>query len=220
MAEHTEDLRRIQRDIESTRQHAAETLSALERKMSPGTLMDDAISYLRSNQTGRALAGNFRRTIVENPVPIALLAISLSWLAVGSIRGRRGGIEEDFYIDEHGQTRRASHLGGEDIDYGHVRRSQGRKASFQHHTHVESSHRGEQHPPPDASQLVGYDEAKRRASDSAEAFQSNQSPQPRRQSNPARPPLGEASAATTIPPAATPSSTAPIIPPQEPRPRR
>src|SRR3546814_8910894 len=58
----------IERDIERTRADMDETLDALQRKLSPGQLMDQALDYLRNGPGG--LASNLGSRGREHPKPV------------------------------------------------------------------------------------------------------------------------------------------------------
>lgn len=82
----------IESEIAMTRAEMDDTLDALQRKLSPGQILDQALAYVRSGPG--EFASNFTGTIKQNPVPVALLGISLGWLMMA---GRNGG---RYYSDE------------------------------------------------------------------------------------------------------------------------
>src|SRR3546814_17920120 len=63
-----------------------EPLDALQRKLSPGQLMDQALDYLRNGPGG--FASNLGSRVRDNPIPVALTAVALGWLMMA------GGREE------------------------------------------------------------------------------------------------------------------------------
>lgn len=74
----------IEEEIEYTRAELSDTLHALERKLSPGQLVDQTLGYFRGAGEGSSeFAANLGRSIKDNPAPIALLGISLGWLMMG-----------------------------------------------------------------------------------------------------------------------------------------
>lgn len=79
----------IERDIEATRQRAVQTVAALEERIAPGRMIDDAIAYVRHSDMGRRVGRNLRDTIVGNPVPVALLTVGAAWLAASTMMQRR-----------------------------------------------------------------------------------------------------------------------------------
>lgn len=70
----------IESDIEKTRSEMAGTLDNLQRSLSPGQWIDQALGYFdqKSGQLGSGLA----QTIKDNPLPTALACVGLAWLAV------------------------------------------------------------------------------------------------------------------------------------------
>lgn len=74
----------IEREIEQTRAEMNRTIDAIQRKLSPGQLMDQAFDYFRSGPG--AFANNFGQALKNNPVPVALVGIGLAWLALGGSR--------------------------------------------------------------------------------------------------------------------------------------
>lgn len=80
----------IEREIEQTRRNTAATLAAIEDRLAPGRLMDEAWSYLRTSGQGQTFVSNLSATVRDNPIPVALLAISLAWLGIASARKDTG----------------------------------------------------------------------------------------------------------------------------------
>ena len=87
----------IEREIEQTRRNTAATLAAIEDRLAPGRLMDEAWSYLRTSGQGQTFVSNLSATVRDNPIPVALLAISLTWLAIAS--SKTGTRREEFHDD-------------------------------------------------------------------------------------------------------------------------
>ena len=97
MSEHqdTRSPEQIQRDIRQTRTEMSETLDAIRDKFSPGELLDQALSYFKSSNSGDGTgvgeaasqwASNLGDTIKQNPVPVALIGAGLAWLMMGGSR--------------------------------------------------------------------------------------------------------------------------------------
>lgn len=93
----------IQMEIEQTRVEMARTIDAIQRRLSPGQLIDQAFDYVRSGPG--VFAGNLGQALKNNPLPVALVGVGLAWLALGGgrtpsyLRGSRqaagnGGIGE------------------------------------------------------------------------------------------------------------------------------
>ncbi|KPH05918.1 DUF3618 domain-containing protein (plasmid) [Rhizobium acidisoli] len=69
----------LQREIERDRQRLGDRIDAIQERMSPGQLVDEVLAYAR-NSGGSEFVGNLGRTFKENPLPVALMGVSLAWL--------------------------------------------------------------------------------------------------------------------------------------------
>ncbi len=86
----TDDTRRpedIENDIERTRAEVSSTIDAIQEKLTPGEMMDQALRYLRAHGAGD-FGRNLGRQVRDNPLPVALVGLGVAWLAMG---GRRHG---------------------------------------------------------------------------------------------------------------------------------
>ena len=72
----------LEREIDQTRANMDRTLGALERKFSPGQLLDQAMEFAREN--GGEFPNNLGRSIKENPVPALLTAVGIAWMAAST----------------------------------------------------------------------------------------------------------------------------------------
>lgn len=77
----------IQQDIRQTRSQMDDTLDAIQRRLSPSNLMDEALNYLRHGG-GTEFTHNFNESVKRNPVPTALVGIGLAWLMMSGKEGR------------------------------------------------------------------------------------------------------------------------------------
>ncbi len=82
----TRDPEEIERDIERTRAEVGTTLDALQSKLTPGQLIDQAFTYLRSSAPAD-FTSNLSRTVRENPVPVVLMGVGIAWLMAQNRRG-------------------------------------------------------------------------------------------------------------------------------------
>jgi hypothetical protein len=71
----------IEREIEHDRRRIEEKIGAIQERLSPGQLIDEAIAYAKGHG-GAEFASNLRSSAVANPVPVALIGIGLAWLMV------------------------------------------------------------------------------------------------------------------------------------------
>ncbi|MGI8740785.1 MAG: DUF3618 domain-containing protein [Gammaproteobacteria bacterium] len=85
------DPKRIEVELDRTRGELSQTLDALQEKLSPGPMFDEALNYFR-NSGGGEFASNFKHSITQNPVPVTLVGVGLAWLALA---GRGGGSSSD-----------------------------------------------------------------------------------------------------------------------------
>lgn len=69
----------IEREIENDRERIGEKLSAIQEKLTPGQLIDEALGYLKSSG-GAEYLGNLGQAAKANPMPLALMGVSLAWL--------------------------------------------------------------------------------------------------------------------------------------------
>jgi hypothetical protein len=74
--------REIERDVERTRAHMAETLEELRSRMSPGQILDEVLGYARDTGGGKTL-GNLGRTVQDNPAPLLLIGAGVAWMMMG-----------------------------------------------------------------------------------------------------------------------------------------
>jgi ElaB/YqjD/DUF883 family membrane-anchored ribosome-binding protein len=77
----------IEQEIRQTRSQMDDTLDAIQQRLSPGYLMDEAFRYLRYGG-GNEFVHNFNESIKRNPVPMALMGVSLAWLMMSGREGR------------------------------------------------------------------------------------------------------------------------------------
>lgn len=121
----------IRGDIEDTRARMGSTIDAIQEKLSPQRLMEQAKETARDATIGRAqdMASNvadtaretgstIMDTIRDNPVPVALTAIGLGWLIWGARRKateRRD--ERDYWNARYGRYGRYDQYGGYDDRY-------------------------------------------------------------------------------------------------------
>ena len=78
----------IQQDIEATRADLDRTISAIERKLTPGQIVDEMFGYF-NNRPGSG--GDLVYWLRENPVPVILIGIGIAWLLLGPRKQRPAG---------------------------------------------------------------------------------------------------------------------------------
>src|SRR5690606_32036378 len=108
-------------EIEHTRSEMRETLDAIQRRLTPGQIMDEVVTYFR--QGPGAFASNLGRTVRDNPIPVALVGAGLAWLAMSGSRrrlSRDGQAAEDeaqYYYASAGGGDYAAAAGAERAAY-------------------------------------------------------------------------------------------------------
>jgi ElaB/YqjD/DUF883 family membrane-anchored ribosome-binding protein len=103
----------LEREGEQIRADLDRTLDEIERKLSPGELLDKSVDFLRNN--GSELIREAGETVRNNPIPVLLTAAGLVWLTASiATRNRSRASSYDESEDF------SSYRGSEDYDdYGH-----------------------------------------------------------------------------------------------------
>lgn len=74
----------LEQEINAKRASISNLVDSLESRMSPGQLFDQALSFTKGN--GGEFYNNLCTTLKNNPVPTALTAIGVAWLALNQNR--------------------------------------------------------------------------------------------------------------------------------------
>ncbi len=69
----------IQREIDVDRQRIGARIDAIQERMSPGQLVDEVIAYAKGSG-GADYLSNLGKAVRTNPLPVALMGVSLAWL--------------------------------------------------------------------------------------------------------------------------------------------
>lgn len=96
----------IEREIAHTRSEIEDTLSQLQRNLSFGQIAERAMSYLREGK-GSDIASSVGRGIRDNPLPLALIGVGITWFALSQRREGGGKAPERRYVTEeyvHGEV--------------------------------------------------------------------------------------------------------------------
>lgn len=104
----------LEREGEEIRADLDRTLDEIERKLSPGELLDRSVDFLRNN--GSDFIREAGETVRANPIPVLLTAAGLIWLTTSIAsrnRSRSSGYEEGGEFSSYGGS---SEYG--DSDYG------------------------------------------------------------------------------------------------------
>lgn len=89
------DIGEIEESISATRADLDRNLSAIEQRLSTDELINQAVDYLRSGPT--EFLSNFGQAVKSNPVPAALMTVSVAWLMFGGRQSSRNGVGPRAY---------------------------------------------------------------------------------------------------------------------------
>jgi hypothetical protein len=82
---------RLEREVEETRWQLSGTLEELRGRMTAGRVVDQVIDYTRDSPAGDFFR-NLGREIRENPLPLVVIGIGITWLLLASNRTSRTAI--------------------------------------------------------------------------------------------------------------------------------
>ena len=124
MREDWTDTGEIERELDDTRSRLDGTVGALQQKLAPGTMVDQAMEYF-SEGGGMELGRNVGRSLRDNPIPVALIGVGLGWLLLANSRQTDGGAQDR----RERRWERDDRFGGRlhQDGYVHYRNSQSRK---------------------------------------------------------------------------------------------
>ena len=75
----------VEREVRQSRAKVERTLDQIQDRLSPGELVDQAVTYFRRSG-GVEFARNLGESVKHNPMPVALVAVGLAWMMMS---GRR-----------------------------------------------------------------------------------------------------------------------------------
>ncbi len=78
----------VERRLEEDRAQIDRTLDALQSRLSPGQLLDQAMGYMRSS--GGEVGSNLVNTAKQNPFPLILTSVGLAWLMATTSSSQNG----------------------------------------------------------------------------------------------------------------------------------
>jgi len=110
----------LERNGENIRADMDETLEALEQKFSPGQAMDRSLQFLRDH--GGEISREVTSAVRENPIPLLLTAVGLTWFTMSLIRSRSSSSIDSYSSDyETYDNEDYSEFGAssQDSDYGY-----------------------------------------------------------------------------------------------------
>ena len=83
MSDSYRDPERINQEIRATRSDMSDTINAIQERLSPNKLVDQAMNYF-SSPNGKQMGQNLSNVVKENPLPVAMIGLGLSWLMLSS----------------------------------------------------------------------------------------------------------------------------------------
>ncbi|MGE3293777.1 MAG: DUF3618 domain-containing protein [Geminicoccaceae bacterium] len=86
----------IERELDDTRSRLDATIDALQHKLAPGSMVEEAVTYFKEGG-GVEFTHNLGRSVRENPIPVALIGIGVGWLILNG--ARRGDTSHYAYQD-------------------------------------------------------------------------------------------------------------------------
>ena len=90
----------VQREVRQSRAEVEQTLDAIQDRLSPGQLFEQAVDYMRSSN-GNEFVRNLGARVRDNPLPLVLVGTGLVWLMLSRTRStRRGYFEDDDLLEE------------------------------------------------------------------------------------------------------------------------
>ena len=100
----------LQREIELQRSRVESTIDQIQAKLSPGQLIDELLAYTKGG--GGEFVASLQRNVTANPLPVALLGVSLAWLMAKPAGARPDGHAADREWDDSINQRRG-YTGGD-----------------------------------------------------------------------------------------------------------
>lgn len=81
MSTYSKDSAELEREVEAQRHKIESRIGEIKERLSPGQLVDELLSFTKDG--GQSFASNLGQTVSNNPLPAALLGVSLIWLMSG-----------------------------------------------------------------------------------------------------------------------------------------
>jgi ElaB/YqjD/DUF883 family membrane-anchored ribosome-binding protein len=90
---------RLEREVDEARARVGRTANELSDRLSPGELLDQALGMAREH--GGEFASNLGATVKNNPIPLILTTVGVSWMMMSS---KRGAAQYYGYNETYGDT--------------------------------------------------------------------------------------------------------------------
>jgi hypothetical protein len=82
----------LQHEIDRQRARVEDTIDQIQDRLSPGQLVDELLAYTKG---GGELVSTLQRQVTSNPLPVALLGVSLAWLMAKPANGHTTHVSSD-----------------------------------------------------------------------------------------------------------------------------
>ncbi|WP_105386396.1 DUF3618 domain-containing protein [Neorhizobium alkalisoli] len=89
----------LEREIDQDRRRIEERMDAIQAKMSPGQLLDEALGWAKSSGGGEYVA-NLGSAMKTNPIPVALMGVGMAWLMANPVGSRAAQVDHSDYEEE------------------------------------------------------------------------------------------------------------------------
>ena len=90
----------LEREIDEDRRRIEERMNAIQAKMSPGQLLDEALGWAKSSGGGEYVA-NLGNAVKTNPIPVALMGVGMAWLMANPAGSRTAQTDQSDYEEEN-----------------------------------------------------------------------------------------------------------------------
>ena len=84
----------VQREARQSRAEVEQNLDAIQERLAPGQLFEQAVDYIRTS-SGNDFLRNLGARVRDNPLPIVLVGTGLAWLMLSRASSTRRGYFED-----------------------------------------------------------------------------------------------------------------------------
>ncbi len=105
----------LEQEIDEQRERIDALIDAVEARLTPQRLIDQALAYGRESG-GLEMAERLGQTLKANPVPVAMTAIGLAWLAVEQTRRQAPKAPEPDLPDDHESLADALHSAKQSLE--------------------------------------------------------------------------------------------------------
>jgi hypothetical protein len=105
----------LQREVEMQRSRVESTIDQIQERLSPGQLVDELLAYTKGG--GGEFISNLQNTVTSNPLPVALMGVSLAWLMAKPGSGNGNNRSSDRGWDSSINRRRGYERDDYDTDF-------------------------------------------------------------------------------------------------------